>query len=147
MGNEEIRNVYMYDQMVKSTIGSPGEGATVESGEYEVFGVAWAGDDSVDMVEVSPDGGETWVEAELVANDQGGQYSWTMFRYIWEAEPGEYTLVSRATDDQGRTQPREISDPDEGLRGVENDMYPWNKGGYGMNAYLPHAVEVTVEES
>ncbi|MFW5984282.1 MAG: molybdopterin-binding oxidoreductase, partial [Halobacteria archaeon] len=88
-------------------------------------------------------------EAELVADDQdrGGPYSWTMFRYMWEAEPGDYTLVSRATDDQGRTQPREIADPDEGLRGIEDDMYPWESGGYGMNAYMPHGVDVTVEES
>ncbi|MFP4189184.1 MAG: molybdopterin-dependent oxidoreductase [Halobacteriales archaeon] len=146
---DEIRNAYMYDQLVKSTIGAPGEDATIESGEYEVFGVAWAGDDSIETVEISPDGGETWVDAELVADEQdrGGDYSWTMFRYMWEAEPGDYTLVSRATDDQGRTQPREIADPDEGLRGIEDDMYPWESGGYGMNAYMPHGVDVTVEES
>ncbi len=145
---DEIRNAYMYDQMVKSTIGAPGEDSTVEAGEHEVFGVAWAGDDSVDTVEVSADGGETWEEAELVADDQGreGPYSWTMFRYLWDAEPGEYTLVSRATDEQGRTQPREISDPEDELRGIEDDMFPWNQDGYAMNAYMPLGVDVTVEE-
>ncbi len=151
METDEIRNVYMYDQFVKSTIGSPGEDVTVSpdgDGMIEVFGVAWAGDDSVDMVEVSQDGGENWEEAELVADDQGreGPYSWTMFRYMWEAEPGDYTLVSRATDEQGRTQPREIADQEEGLRGIENDRYPWDSGGYGLNAYLPLGVDVTVEE-
>ncbi|MCX2819464.1 molybdopterin-dependent oxidoreductase [Haladaptatus sp. F3-133] len=150
MESEEIRNVYMYDQMVKSTIGTPGEDVTVspdDDGMIEVFGVAWAGDDSVETVEVSPDGGENWQEAELVADDREGPYSWTMFRYMWEAEPGDYTLVSRATDEQGRTQPREIADQDEGLRGIENDLYPWDSGGYGMNAYTPLGVEVTVEEA
>ena len=151
MESDDIRNVYMYDQMVKSTIGAPGEDVTVspdESGMIEVFGVAWAGDDSVDTVEVSQDGGENWEEAELVADDQGreGPYSWTMFRYMWEAEPGDYTLVSRATDEQGRTQPREIAGQEEGLRGIENDMYPWDSGGYGLNAYMPLGVGVTVEE-
>ena len=151
MESDDIRNVYMYDQMVKSTIGAPGEDVTVspdDNGMIEVFGVAWAGDDSVDMVEVSPDAGENWFEAELVADDQGreGPYSWTMFRYMWEAEPGDYTLVSRATDEQGRTQPREIADQEEGLRGIEDDKYPWDSGGYGMNAYMPLGVDVTVEE-
>jgi len=142
---DEIRNAYMYDQLIKSIIGNPGEDATVSSGTVEVRGVAWAGDDTVDTVEVSADGGENWNEAEIYEGEADEPYGWVLFRYEWEAEPGDYTLVSRATDDQGRTQPAEISDPDDELRGIENDMYPWNQSGYGANAYMSLGVDVTVE--
>jgi DMSO/TMAO reductase YedYZ molybdopterin-dependent catalytic subunit len=146
---DEIRNAYMYDQLVKSLIGYPGEGATVSpgiGGDIEVIGVAWAGDDGVETVEVSTNGGESFAEAEFFG-PSGGPTSWRQFRYVWsEPEPGEHTLASRATDGQGRAQPATISSPDEGLRGITDDKYPWNKDGYGCTAYMPHAVTVTVEE-
>jgi len=142
---DEIRNAYCYDQAVKSIIGRPGEGATIESGTQMVRGVAWAGDQSVDTVEVSPDGGDTWLEAEIYEGEENQPHGWVLFRYEWEAESGDYTLVSRATDEEGRTQPAEISSPDEGLRGIEDDKFPWNKSGYANNAYMPHSVDVTVQ--
>jgi len=147
MDAEEIRQPYMYDQMVKSLIGYPPEDATVQpgpGGTVEIIGVAWAGDDEVTAVEVSTDGGENWSDAEFFGPVQG-QTSWKQFRYVWDADPGEYTLMSRATDEQDRTQPATISAPEDGLLGIENDMYPWNQGGYGNTAYEPHAVAVTVE--
>jgi len=140
----EIRNAYCYDQVAKSIIGNPGLDATVDSGTVEVRGVAWAGDDTVDTVEVSPDAGETWFEAE-VYEGESEPYGWVLFRYEWEAEPGEYTLVSRATDGEGRSQPAEISDPDDEIRGIQDDMFPWNQSGYANNAYMPLATDVTVE--
>ncbi|WP_411964816.1 sulfite oxidase [Haloferax sp. YSMS24] len=146
---DEIRNAYMYDQLVKSLIGYPGEGQTVApspGGTIEVVGVAWAGEDGVDSVEVSTDGGETWGEAEFY----GPAYTetaWRQFRYIWsDPSSGEHTLVSRATDSQGRAQPATISDPEEGLRGIQDDKFPWNEDGYANNAYMPHAITCTVEE-
>jgi DMSO/TMAO reductase YedYZ molybdopterin-dependent catalytic subunit len=145
--SDQIRNAYIYDQLVKSMIGHPGEDSTVTrrpDGTVEVIGVAWAGDDTVEQVEVSADGGENWNEAEFFRPDLG-PVSWRLFRYVWEPEPGEYTLVSRATDDQDRTQPATISDPGEGLRSIQDDQFPWNTGGYSNNAYMPHAVSVTVE--
>lgn len=140
---------YLYDQFIKSIIGYPGENATISSrdqdGRIEVVGVAWAGDDRVERVELSVDGGETWADAELVGEDLG-PYAWRQFRYCWDAEPGEYALVSRATDEHGRSQPRDVAHADEELVTVENGRFPWNQGGYGNNAYLPHAVDVTVTD-
>lgn len=142
-------NPYIYDQVVKSIIGHPGEGATVtpreQDGQIEVLGVAWAGDDRVEQVEVSVDGGETWEEGEFLGPNLG-PYGWRQFRYLWEAEPGEYFVVSRATDEQGRTQPAEIADPEEQLLTIQDDRFPYETGGYLNNAYEPHGVEVTVEE-
>jgi len=142
---DEVRNAYCYDQMVKSIIGNPGLNATLEAGTHTVRGVAWAGDDTVDTVEISPDGGDTWLEAEIYEGEADEPYGWVLFRYEWEAESGEYTLVSRATDSEGRMQPAEISAPEDGLRGVEDDMFPWNDSGYANNAYMPLATDVTVQ--
>lgn len=143
---DEIRNAYMYDQLVKSLIGYPGQDATVSpgiDGTVEVVGVAWAGDDEVDGVEISTDGGETWNDAEFFGPSPGPA-AWRQYRYRWDADPGDYTLASRATDGEGRTQPATISKPDENLRGITDDKYPWNKDGYGSNAYMPESVDVTV---
>lgn len=148
MANEAIRHPYMYDQMVKSLIGYPPLDSTVSpglDGQIEVLGVAWAGDDDVQSVSVSTDGGQTWNEAEFFGPSPGPA-SWRQWRYKWDASPGEYTLVSRATDAQGRNQPATISRPEEGLIEIRNNKYPWNKGGYGATAYMPMAVNVTVEE-
>ncbi|APW96874.1 molybdopterin-binding oxidoreductase [Halobiforma lacisalsi AJ5] len=139
---------YIYDQTVKSIIGYPGQEATVtprsSDGNVEVIGVAWAGDDQVEAVEVSTDGGDNWEEAEFFGPDLG-PFGWRQFRYLWDAEPGEYFVVSRATDERGRTQPREISDPEDGLRTIQDDQFPWEAGGYLCNAYEPHGVDVTIQ--
>ena len=146
---DEIRNAYMYDQIEKSIIGYPRPGQTVSpspSGTIEVIGVAWAGDDALEMVEVSTDGGETFGEAEFFG-PVGAPTGWRQFRYVWQnPSSGEYTLVSRATDDRGYTQPASISAPEDQLRGIEDDQFPWNQGGYANNAYEPHGVTFTVEE-
>ena len=146
MDSEEIRHPYIYDQIVKSLIGYPPEEATVQAGPggtLEIVGVAWAGDDEVESVDVSTDGGETWNEAEFFGPVMG-TYSWRQFRYAWEPEPGEYTIYSRATDDQGRSQPARISDPEDQLVEITDEEFPWNQGGYANTAYEPHGVTVTV---
>ncbi|WP_458204862.1 sulfite oxidase [Haladaptatus sp. NG-SE-30] len=149
MDVEEIGQPYMYDQIVKSLIGYPGQGATVSPGagnQIEVVGVAWAGDDRVESVEVSTDGGESWNDAEFFGPAMG-PYSWRQFRYVWQnPSPGEHTIYSRATDEQDRTQPATISSPEEGLQTITDDKYPWNVDGYGATAYEPLGVNVTVQQ-
>ncbi|AEN04789.1 Sulfite oxidase [halophilic archaeon DL31] len=146
---DEIDNAYMYDQLEKSLIGYPRDESTISTspaGTIEVIGVAWAGDDAVETVEVSADGGETWNEAEFFGPVDSPN-GWRQFRYVWEnPSAGEQTLHSRATDERGYTQPAEIADQSAQLRGIENDQYPWDQGGYGNNAYVPHGVSFTVEE-
>ena len=146
MASEAIKQPYMYEMMTKSFVTSPIDGATVSPAPddtIDVLGVAWAGEDEVKRVEVSTDGGESFADAKF-AGPHPGPTAWRMFRYEWDAPPGEHTLVSRATDANGRTQPATISSPDEGLREIQQGKYPWNKGGNGCTAYLPEAVMVTV---
>ncbi|WP_435080026.1 sulfite oxidase [Halococcus sp. AFM35] len=145
MEDERFPNAYLFDQLVKSLIIAPADNATISASRVEIAGIAWAGEEDVERIEISTDGGESWRDAEFVGPDFG-PYAPTKFRYVWEPDPGEYTLCSRATDEGERTQPATVSDPEQELRGIENDQYPWNKKGYGNNAYLSHAITVEVAE-
>lgn len=143
-----VEHPYTFDATVMSLIGKPTGESPVRlhpDDTTEVCGVAWAGDDAVDSVEVSTDGGETWSHAELFGPDYAG--AWRLFRYDWDAEPGTHVLLSRATDELDRRQPARISEPDAWRDALENDEFPWNEGGYAANAYEPNGVEVEVERS
>ncbi len=141
-----VEHPYTFDENVMSLIGRPtGEEPISHRDGIEVRGVAWAGDDEIEGVEVSTDGGDSWHEAELFGPAYAG--AWRLFRSEWDANPGSHTLLSRASDDRGRVQPATIGTPDDGLAAVENGQYPWNEGGYGANAYLPNAVTVEIIDS
>lgn len=147
MQENDVQNAYLFDQLVKSLITSPdGESdlTPAPDGCVEVNGVAWAGDDEVERVEISVDGGETWDEAEFVG-PEFGRHAVRKFRYVWEAPRGTHTLLSRATDETGQTQPATVADPEAGLREIDDTQYPWNQKGYGNNAFVPLGVTVTVD--
>lgn len=89
---------------VKSEIIRPAGDAVLGVGTNRVFGMAWAGEEAVEAVEVSLDGGESWLRAEL--NGPRAPYSWTLWEYLWEvAAPGEHVLLSRAVSSGGQVQP------------------------------------------
>jgi DMSO/TMAO reductase YedYZ molybdopterin-dependent catalytic subunit len=89
---------------VKSQISRPIEGERIFQGSYIIYGAAWAGDRNITKVEVSTDGGSSWRLAELRTPDS--PYLWTLWQYEWKAlSPGTYTVVARATDTSGETQP------------------------------------------
>lgn len=89
---------------VKSELIRPTAGAELGIGANRLFGVAWAGEEAVGRVEVSTDGGHSWNIAELLGSRS--PYCWTPWEYLWEvAEPGEYSLLTRAVSASGRIQP------------------------------------------
>lgn len=90
---------------VKSLITSVTAGAKLGAGTHELRGVAWSAGRGVSRVELSVDGGQSWAEAELL-HDLGPR-SWRAFVYPWQATPGEYQIMARATDLDGNTQPLE----------------------------------------
>jgi DMSO/TMAO reductase YedYZ molybdopterin-dependent catalytic subunit len=90
----------------------------VTAGGCVLEGRAWSGDAEVAAVEISTDGGVTWVEADLAPSSLG-RWAWRAWRFEWEAAPGEYELCCRARDARGTAQPLEP---------------PWNVGGYANNA-------------
>ncbi len=98
----------------------------VVPGRYELRGRAWSGCGRIERVEVSTDGGRTFVDAQL--EKPISDAAWCSFSLIWEpAGPGRYELCSRATDAVGNSQPLEPR---------------WNLGGYANNAV--ERVSVTV---
>jgi DMSO/TMAO reductase YedYZ molybdopterin-dependent catalytic subunit len=92
--------------MPKSEIIRPRAGDVLGLGGNRLFGVAWAGEDSVSRVEVSTDAGRNWSDAALMGPQS--PYSWSLWEYLWEAEsPGEHTILARAISSRGRLQPAE----------------------------------------
>jgi DMSO/TMAO reductase YedYZ molybdopterin-dependent catalytic subunit len=71
-----------------------------------IRGRAFAGDRGVQRVEFSADDGQTWHETRI--DYPGTPLTWTFWSAYWLPEaPGQYTLVSRATDGTGAPQPSE----------------------------------------
>lgn len=90
---------------VKSSIAWPANGVKLPAGRYSVWGFAWTGTSSIREVTLSADGGKDWSLAGL--ESQAGPHSWVRWSYAWQATPGEYVLMSRASDQHGNQQPME----------------------------------------
>ena len=102
-----------------------------------LIGSAWGGDRPIARVEVTTDGGATWIPAELerphdhFAADPALRPAdldgaWALFTCRWRPPgPGEYTLAARAYDDAGAAQRME-EDPQ--VRGHFNQTrVKWRK--------------------
>ena len=72
-------------------------------GWWEIRGLAWSGRGRITRVEVSADGGRTWMVATL--DDPVLPKCHTRFRLPWRWTGGAATLMSRATDETGYVQP------------------------------------------
>jgi DMSO/TMAO reductase YedYZ molybdopterin-dependent catalytic subunit len=112
---------------VKASIARPVEGEVLAAGrDHRVRGAAWSGEAEVTKVEVSTDAGRTWSAARLLG--EAVPFAWRLWEYDWRRPAlGKHTLVARATDTRGRTQPLER---DPGRR------------SYVINHLRPTAVEV-----
>jgi sulfite oxidase len=89
---------------VKSVIVGPRDGANLKAGRITIHGVAWAGEPDIAKVEISTDGGASWNPSTL--GHEQAHYAWRLWSYDWKpSKSGDYTIMSRATDGQGRTQP------------------------------------------
>lgn len=101
-----LESVVVGPMAVKSEIIRPQPGEVLGLGMNRISGVAWAGEEPVDRVDVSTDGGESWGPAELIG--MRAPYCWTLWEYLWEvAESGSYNLRVRATSASGRSQPEQ----------------------------------------
>jgi DMSO/TMAO reductase YedYZ molybdopterin-dependent catalytic subunit len=89
----------------KAVLARPGVNEVIPAGKpFRLFGAAWAGERPVAKVEVSLDGGKAWTAARLLAEPK--PLEWVMWEYAWERpERGTASVVARATDDMGHTQP------------------------------------------
>lgn len=113
---------------VKSLVTNPATGSRHSLGsDLSVNGHAWAGDLAVSRVDVSIDFGATWQQARL--DRPGNRLAWQQ----WNAsvrfpQRGYYEVWSRATDENGRSQPVVVPG--------------WNPKGYLNNRCHRIAVDV-----
>ncbi len=88
---------------VKSMVTHPNDDtANISAGLHAVRGYAWSGGGRITQVEVSVDGGETWMATRL--EEPQDRWMWVRWSYLWDAKPGQYKVMSRATDAAGRVQ-------------------------------------------
>jgi hypothetical protein len=111
----------------KSVIVHPGNGAALEvNRDIETMGIAFSGGYPIREVTVSLDRGKTWETARL--GRDLGRYSWIQWFHSWRPdEPGRYTIMAKATNSIGESQPFESL---------------WNPAGYMWNKV--EGVEVIV---
>jgi DMSO/TMAO reductase YedYZ molybdopterin-dependent catalytic subunit len=127
-GNTGAALVPITEMQVKAAIARPGINEMITAGTtYRVAGAAWTANAEIVQVELSTDGGVSWRKASL--GEERAKNSWRLWECDWEtpATPGRCTLLARAADSRGRTQPIE-RDPD--------------RGSYEINHCLPIEVEV-----
>jgi sulfite oxidase len=114
---------------VKSCITAPEDQSKAPLGAITVRGFAWAGEQAIERVEVSTDGGSRWRDAQL--SNPKLPFAWRLWQVEWRpSDPGYYTILSRATDSTGRVQPI---------------VAAWNPSGYLYNAI--DRVGITVEKA
>ncbi len=112
-------------QAIKSALALPWP-AQLAVGAHRLHGYAHSPFGQITQVDWSLDSGATWNQARVLAPQV--QYSWARFELAWDAPAGEHTLMTRATDAAGNTQPQEI---------------PFNEKGYLFNQPLPHPIHVS----
>ena len=114
---------------VKSWITRPDPAAgAVDSGSVLIEGVAFGGMVAAKCVDVSVDGGNSWMPARFVGPDLG-RYAWRQFVLPVRLQPGTYSVACRATDMNGEVQPEQRKE---------------NASGYVNNSWRDHAVKITV---
>jgi DMSO/TMAO reductase YedYZ molybdopterin-dependent catalytic subunit len=125
---EMTERVPLSELQIKAEIAKPSSGETLAANStVRVHGAAWTSEAEIVKVDLSADGGSTWNETKLLGESKPN--AWRLWEFNWKTPPkaGKTTLIARATDSQGRTQPAE-RDPD--------------RGTYMVNHLLPIEVEV-----
>jgi len=132
----------------KSVITFPsGEMKLPGPGYYEITGLAWTGRGRVRQVEVTVDGGRSWVDAAL--QEPVLSMCHTRFRFPWKWDGKPAVIASRCIDETGYVQPTmgEINR----VRGVNghpkfasiyhnNGIMAWRIGEDGTVSNAAHAI-------
>jgi sulfite oxidase len=121
-------SVPTYGHKIKSVIFSPLPDDGAKAGAVDITGVAFNdGEALITTVEVSADGGKTWMNADIKPPES--PWAW----YHWSAKTtlasGKTVLMCRATDALGRGQPMD-------------GLTRWNPRGYEWNGV--DRVEITI---
>ena len=99
-------------QTIKSALALPWP-AELGPGPHTLHGFAQSPEGRIDRVERIDDGGATWSKARVTGVQT--ELSWRRFKFDGEPAPGDYRVMTKATDHTGATQPESV---------------PWNRKGY-----------------
>jgi sulfite oxidase len=113
---------------VNAVILEPSPDQQVAAGRVRVRG--WAigtGGRSLARVMVSPDGGRRWIGARISLG--GEPWTWSLWEAALDLDPGQHTLLVRALDSSGATQPETVG-------------ATWNVKGYNNNAWHRTTIHV-----
>ena len=116
----------IYEFMLNSAICAPSAGATVNGDLLTVKGFALTNGTTgrkVQAIEVSADGGASWKPAKVTSPIR--DYCWVLWTADVPVTPSTSSLLVRATDSSGESQPEKC---------------PWNYKGYQFNGW--HKVNV-----
>ena len=113
---------------VKSFVTAPAGDHPVKAGVVYVTGVAFSAGSPIRRVEVSSDGGRSWIDAPFMGPDLG-RFAWRQFALPLRMSAGNYSVVSRATDSAGNVQPEQRLE---------------NAHGYSNNSWKDPAVMLSV---
>ncbi|MBP7777170.1 MAG: sulfite dehydrogenase [Acidobacteria bacterium] len=95
--------MFSFRMDARSLITYPAYPNTLERGWVEIKGIAWTGAGRIRRVDVSTNGGTTWVAAQL--QEPVLPMAHTRFRHLFEWTGGEAVIMSRAVDETGYVQP------------------------------------------
>jgi len=96
--------LFTYQMEAKSVITFPSGGQTLPGpGLYELTGLAWSGRGRIERVDITTDGGRSWVKANL--QEPRLPIAFTRFRLPWRFDGREAVIASRAVDESGYVQP------------------------------------------
>ena len=116
---------------LNSEILTPDDGEHLAAGPVVVTGYAFAGDDrEVVRVDVTADGGATWVQADLEA--QPSPWSWRFWHTSLHVPAGPVQITARAWDSTAAVQP-------------EHPATVWNPKGYINNSWPTVTVTVVAD--
>lgn len=95
--------MFSFAMDARSLITKPSYPMKIERGWNEIQGIAWTGGGRITRVDVSVDGGRRWQAASL--QEPVLSKAHTRFRFVWNWTGEETTIMSRAVDERGYTQP------------------------------------------
>ena len=120
----QAEGVVATTQTIKSALALPWP-AELDAGEHRIGGYAHSPAGRIAAVEWSDDSGQSWREAQLVGPQT--RLGWARFEFTWEAFSGRHTVMTRATDTAGNTQPKRVH---------------YNRKGYLFNQPVPHPITI-----
>jgi sulfane dehydrogenase subunit SoxC len=123
---------FSFELDARSIITSPSHPSTIPNGSQNISGLAWTGRGKIRRVEVSTDGGKSWVDALL--HPPVLDKSYTRFSVPWNWDGKPTVLLSRATDETGYVQPtreRIVAVRGAGTDYHTNHIMGWRVAGDG----------------